>query len=171
MRILLLPLLAAPLLAQTADPISQALRGRYEAVRTNLIEAADLMPEEHYGFRLTTAQRPWGEWIGHSATAMESNCAAMQGKSTPPVDHSAHASASGKANMTQMLRAAAMTCDAAFTAMTDARLAAPVGERKVIPANAAISLIATLNSHYGNMVGYLRTKNLVPPSTARAAKR
>ena len=38
---------------------------------------------------------------------------------------------------------------------------------QAVTVKAMISLVASLQEHYGNLVGYLRTKGIVPPSSAR----
>jgi hypothetical protein len=57
--------------------------------------------------------------------------------------------------------------------MTDAKATAQatVADRKVYPVQPMVSLVASLNEHYGNLVGYLRSKGIVPPSSARAAQK
>ena len=61
-------------------------------------------------------------------------------------------------------------CDTALKQMNDKRALAESqsGERTTYPVQAMLGLLSSLNSHYGNLVGYLRTRGIVPPSTARA---
>jgi hypothetical protein len=133
----------------TGDPVTQAILNRYEDVKRNLVEAAEAMPEEHYSFRLTEPQRTFAEWIGHTALAIGS-C----GGSRPATK------AATKAELIQALKDAFAGCDRALGRTSD---------RKVLAD--AVSLIATLNAHYGNLVGYLRVKGITPPSTARRTMR
>jgi hypothetical protein len=46
-----------------------------------------------------------------------------------------------------------------------------IGNRKLYPVTPMIGIVASLNEHYGNMVGYLRSKGIVPPSSARNAQK
>jgi hypothetical protein len=79
-------------------------------------------------------------------------------------------SLTGKDAIAKALADSFTYCDAAFQGMDDAKAVQEVtiGERKVVPANVMVSLVASLNEHYGNLVGYMRTKGITPPSTARA---
>jgi hypothetical protein len=59
-----------------------------------------------------------------------------------------------------------------FDGLTDAKSLeeVQVGNRKVAAVDVMFSYIANLNAHYGNMVGYMRVKGVIPPSTARTNK-
>ena len=63
-------------------------------------------------------------------------------------------------------------CDSVIQSMTDAQTLSEVtiGSRKIVPVDSMIGYIANVNAHYGNIVGYMRMKGVVPPSTARATK-
>lgn len=145
-----------------------AVRLQYGNARRNLIEAAQAMPEEHYSFKLTPPQRTYVEWVEHTASLCLRACATAQG-ATPPVA----AKASGaKAEAVAALEAAFAYCDAVITGMTDGHAVRVVSQTPRRTAlDALLGLIANLNSHYGNMAGYLRTKGIVPPTTARAQQR
>jgi hypothetical protein len=56
-----------------------------------------------------------------------------------------------------------------FESLNDAKAMeeVPAGNRKVVAVDVMFSYIANLNAHYGNMVGYMRVKGVIPPSTAR----
>jgi hypothetical protein len=138
------------LLALAADdPVTQAILNRYADAKRNLIEAAEVMPEEHYSFRLTESQRTYGEWIGHTAIAVGS-CGGNRPSGKP----------ASKAELVQALKDAFAGCDRALESAPDRKTLAD-----------AVSLIAMLNSHYGNLVGYLRVKGITPPSSARRTMR
>ena len=66
-------------------------------------------------------------------------------------------------------------CDAAYAALTDANFGEPVkvtgpGNRTTDSTRGAVLNfnVTHNNEHYGNVVLYLRLRNRVPPSTARA---
>lgn len=143
----------------------QSVIARYNTVKQNLIEAAEAMPENDYGYRLTPPQRPFGAWIGHTAAGNFNVCAAIKGdkpesRATEPKT---------KAELKAALTASFEYCDAALTSKTDQEALTAVDGR--YPVNAMIGLIASLNEHYGNLVGYLRSKGITPPSTARTTKK
>lgn len=159
MRLLLAVVLALPsLFAQ--GPFTEAIMAAYERVKTNLIETAAAMPEEHYEFRLTPQQRPFSEWLAHTAMGNYSFCAAIRGTQAPSDTHTA-AAAKGKADIQAALKASFDYCDATLKEASDQKS----------PAKPMIALVTSLNEHYGNLVGYLRAKGVVPPSTARVSKK
>jgi hypothetical protein len=153
--------------AQTANPLTQAVTARYESVRQNLIETAAAMPESDYNFRLTPPQRPFGEWLGHTAMVNYSLCASIRGTQSP--DTSQLHGLTAKAALKKALSDSFDYCDASLKAMDDKKALTEVkaGDRATYPVQAMVSLVAALNEHYGNLVGYMRSKGIVPPSSAR----
>lgn len=170
MRRALLFVVALPLLAQ--NPVTDTVKGAYGRARQNLIETAEAMPEADYGYRLTKDQRPFGEWIQHTAMGNYNSCSAMKG-TTPPDAMKALHSMTAKSEIQQALKASFDYCDAALNEMDDQKIGKEltIGERKLTPIQPMIGLVGSLNEHYGNLVGYLRSKGIVPPSTARAAQK
>jgi hypothetical protein len=160
---------AIPLLAQ--NPMTDAVKSAYNRMKQNLIETAEVMPEADYGYRLTPPQRPFGEWIEHTAAGNYAFCAAMRG--TPPPDAAkALPGLKSKGEIRRGLAESFEYCDGALNGMTDQKALSEVvtGERKSYPVQAMISLIGSLNEHYGNLVGYFRSRGIVPPSSARGAR-
>ena len=162
--------LAAPLCAQ--NPFTDAVRANYNRIKQNLIETADVMPEADYAYKLTPAQRPFSEWIEHTAMSNYSYCSLAKGSQPPEAMKSVHG-LSGKADISKALKDSFEYCDAALKEMDDRKALAEVtvGDRKVYPATPMVNLVGLLNEHYGNLVGYMRSKGIVPPSTARSKKK
>lgn len=166
--------IAWPMLAQTPGPLTEAFLERYRAVRLDLTESAELMPAEHYSFKLTPAQRAFGGWIAHTVMLNYFACAGISGKTAPEMDHSKHSDATPKEQLVAELRKSYEFCDSSFAGLTDERLLnteVKAMGRTVRSVALTYTLIGTSSSHYGNMVGYLRSKGLVPPSTARSQKK
>lgn len=170
MRATCLLLAGLPLLAQ--NPVTDAAKASYNRIKQNLIETAAVMPESDYGYKLSPPQRAFGEWIEHTAQSAYTFCAGMQGAAPPDIIKSLPG-LHKKAELQSALKASFDYCDAAFQGMNDQKAAAEVaiGDRKVYPVTPMIGIVASLNEHYGNLVGYLRTKGIVPPSSARAMKK
>ncbi len=160
---------ALPLLAQ--NPVTDAVKSAYNRIKQNLVETAGVMPESDYGYRLTPAQRPFGEWIEHTAAGNYNFCSTIGGK-TPPEAMKALSGLKAKADIQRGLKESFDYCDAALEGIDDQKATSEVtiGARKAYPVQAMISLVASLNEHYGNLVGYLRSKGIVPPSSARSAR-
>ncbi|HAX44127.1 MAG TPA: hypothetical protein DCY80_16390 [Solibacterales bacterium] len=160
----LLLLIAAPAVAQPS-PVMDAVRLQYGNAKRNLIESAQVMPEQHYSFRLTPPQRPFGEWIEHTAALNLRVCATAQGVQPP----AAPRTSGSKDEIVKAIEASFAFCDAALASMSDEqalRVLNPNPRRTAL--DSLLGLVASLNSHYGNIVGYLRVKGITPPSTARA---
>ena len=159
--------LAASLHAQTANPLTAIVLDRFNALRMNLEETAELMPAEKYDFKLTEPQRSFANWIGHTAGNGYNYCSIIKGERPPEAaKHAEHLKT--KAELTRALKESMAYCAEALQDMNDHKALTPAGPNNVAPVRGMGLLIANLNSHYGNLVGYLRVNNIVPPSTARA---
>jgi uncharacterized damage-inducible protein DinB len=163
--------IASGLFAQS-NPLTEAVRSRYQSIRQNLVETADVFPDDAYSYRLTPAQRNVAEWLAHTAMGNYAFCASIKGEKTPQAAQAA-GKASAKPEVVKALRESFAYCDAALEGMTDEKALMPGGSgaKPVAPVQGMISLIASANEHYGNLVGYMRSKGIVPPSTARAQKK
>ena len=157
-------------MAQSPNPLTDAVMARYKIIRQNLIESADAMPEDAYSFRLTPPQRPFAEWIGHTAMGNYNYCAMIKGQ---PADMHALHGLEGKTALSKALAQSFEFCDSALKDMDDRKALTEVtlGDKKVYPVQGMIGLVSSGNEHYGNIVGYLRSKGVIPPSSARAAKK
>ncbi len=168
---LLLCLAAGAIALDAQNPLTDAVMTRYKSIRQSLVDSADVMPADAYGYRLTSGQRTFAEWVVHVAIGNYTQCAVIRGEKPPETAH-LH-DASDKAVLSEALKKSFTYCDAALSGMTDAKALAPanVGGRQVYPVTGMVNLVASANEHYGNMVGYMRSKNITPPSTARAKKK
>lgn len=168
-RTLLLIACGLPLAAQSANPLVDAVNSRYQGMKRNLIETADVMPEESYTYKLSPAQRAFGEWIEHTAMGNYGFCSTIKGEAPPKVDHPQMNKAALKAALQQSFE----YCDQAMSGLTDAKAlaAGTMNGKPSYPVNGMVGLVASLNEHYGNLVGYMRTKGITPPSSARGMKK
>lgn len=170
-RCCLLLLISSCAFAQSKNPLTDAFMARYKSIKQNLIESAEAMPEEAYSYKLTPAQRDFGAWISHTVQGTYSYCATIKGEQTP--DSARFHDMTGKAVLTKAIKDAFDYCDAALKDMTDEKALAAhsVGGKQVYPVQGMVALLASENEHYGNIVGYMRSKGVTPPSTARASKK
>lgn len=170
---LIAALLAAPSIAAAQTPASQlttlsgGMRSLYQAIRRNIVEAAELMPEQEYAFKPTPDVRSFGQLVGHLANTQYNFCAAALGVASP--NRMNLETLATKAELVKALQDAVAFCDPAYDKLTDADApaAAAFGSAKITKGYALVYNIAHDNEHYGNMVTYLRMKGLVPPSSAR----
>jgi len=127
--------------------------------------AAGKMPEEQFAFKPDPAVRSFGQILGHVADANYSFCAGVLGESSP--SPGIEKTKTTKAELTAALRDAFAYCSRAYDALTDASASETVkafGQERnklgVLWFNASHNL-----EHYGNLVVYMRTKGVVPPSS------
>jgi uncharacterized damage-inducible protein DinB len=156
----------ALLQAQSAtDPLSGGIRGIYNISRSNVVRAAEKMPEENYSFKPSPDVRSFGQIIGHIADAQYQFCSVALGETNPAPG--IEKSKTSKADLVKALNDALTYCDKAYSAMTDAHAADMV---KFFGRDQPKLAILAFNSahnmeHYGNLVTYMRIKGLVPPSS------
>ena len=167
MHRLLISLLAvsACVLAQD-NPISSAVKMQFGMAKGMITRAADKVPESEYAFKPTEAVRSFGQLVGHVADAQYMFCSAAMGEKSPAAG-SVEKTKTSKADLVQALKDAFAYCDKAYDGMTDAAASQPV---KFFGREMAKIGVLTFNNmhdyeHYGNMVTYMRLKNIVPPSS------
>jgi hypothetical protein len=128
----------------------------FNAVRRNLEAAADVMPAEKYSYKLTDGQMTFGEWLMHSAQRNYADCAVLKSETALAV-----AGLKTKDEVSTALKDSFAYCAAAVEHADEAKiLASPQ------MTNAFLHITIHNNEIYGNIVGYLRSNGIVPPSTA-----
>lgn len=167
MRTLLIAAALATGAYSTPNPLTEAVTARYNSAKQNLIETAEAMPEADYGFQLTEEQRPFSGWIEHTAMGNYSFCSGIASEPAPEAAHALHG-LSKKSELVSALKESFAYCDGVLKALNDTT--AVTEKNGKYPVTAMVSLIASLNEHYGNLVGYLRTKGITPPSSARTRR-
>lgn len=152
------------------DTLAGGLGQLYRSIRTNVMEAAELMPEEHYSFKPSADVRSFGELVGHVTNTHYNFCSAAREVASPARIN--HETLKTKAELVAALKTSLEFCDAGYTGLTDPQVLAPAkfGQAAITKGYALVYNIAHDNEHYGNMVTYLRLKGLVPPSSARVRR-
>lgn len=169
-RAVLISLTLAAALTQNAqeNPLSTNNRFVYGVTQKVLLRSAELMPEESYAFKPTEAVRSFGQIVGHVADAQYNFCSAAIGeKRTAPKVENAKTS---KADLIASLKEAFGFCNRIYDGMTDAG-----GTKKVKLMGSEMPAMGVLNinqmhtmEHYGNLVTYMRMKDIVPPTSDAA---
>jgi len=165
--------------AAPADPLSTFVKGQFRNATLNLIGSAEQMPEANFSMKLgTTAEvRTFASLLGHVINANYLFCSFAKGEANPnKTDYERDATAQTKDSLVKGMHAAMDYCQPAYDALTDAgflktvtipgRGGAP--GREVPASQMLLQNVIHDNEEYGNLVGYFRQKDLVPPSTARA---
>lgn len=158
---------SVPAFAQGPAPVTGVGTAKdvWQMAATYVLKSAEMMPEAEYSFKPVSTVRSFGEVIGHVAGAEQTFCSAALGEA-PKVENDIEKSVKTKAGLVAALKAAAEYCGRAY-AITDAQA---TGMTKLFGNDnskyfALMLNAAHVNEHYGNLVTYLRIKNMVPPSS------
>jgi uncharacterized damage-inducible protein DinB len=151
--------------APSGNPLSAHNRLMYQGVKLILLRSAERMPEENYAFRPTEAVRSFGQIVGHVADSQYAFCSRVLGEKYPAPE--VEKTKTSKADLIVALKDSFAYCDKGYEAMTDASAAEMV--KHMGRDTPKLGVLATNNvhtvEHYGNLVTYLRMKNIVPPSS------
>jgi uncharacterized damage-inducible protein DinB len=169
MRTLVICLLASGAAFAQDRPLSAFNQRAYGQIKTWLLASAEKMPESNYAFKPTESVRSFGQLIGHVADAQYLFCSAALGEKPPAPN--IEKTKTSKADLIAGLKDAFAYCDKAFNGMTDTAGAETVklfgGD---VPKFGVLVVNITHSAeHYGNIITYLRLKDIVPPSSETAA--
>jgi len=156
--------LACGTLQAQTNPVVTEMKGAYTAVKTNLLKAADKIPDDAYAWKPVDSVRTVGALIDHIAGQFRT-CNAVSGKQTT-VD----VSKTSKADVVAALKASFDACDAAWDAMSDTAatemIAGRGGQRSKLGTLIFMTVVHN-NEEYGYLSMYMREKGIVPPSSDR----
>ena len=170
LRALLICLLAPTAAAVAEDrPLNAFNVKAYGYLKDVLIRTAEKMPEENYNFKPTEAVRSFGQVLGHVADSQYFFCSMAMGEKNPSLK--IEKTKTTKADLITSLKDAFTYCDKAYNGMTDASGSETV---KLFGDDTRKRDVLTINNmhtveHYGNLVTYLRLKNIVPPNSEQGA--
>ena len=153
---------------QTFTLAKEMLAG-YQMTQTNLAEAAQKMPDEHWEFRPTPDIKPFGQLVAHAALAQFRNCATLRGEDNPKKDEKEEARRS-KTEAIALLKASTGYCDPPMSALSDSAMSeqTKMGPNQVAKGLFPAMVITHGAEMYGTMAVYLRLKGIVPPTTEKA---
>jgi uncharacterized damage-inducible protein DinB len=155
----------APASVQPENPLIGHSRMTYGMMKTWLLRSAEKMPEENYGFKPTAAVRSFGSIVGHLADQHYRFCSLARGESYPNLK--IEQTKTSKADLTSALKEAFAYCDKAYEAMNDKSAVETVKLGSLQHPKLGLLTVNLAHSslHYGNLITYMRLKNVVPPST------
>jgi len=161
------PAAAAP---SPDNPLSTFNKFAYAHEKDILLRSAEKMPEENYSFKPVDTVRSYGQIVGHVADAQYLFCSVALGEKNPAPK--IEQTKTSKADLIAALKDAFTYCDKAYNGMTDASATQMV---KLFNFDAPKLGVLTVNlmhnqEHYGNLVTYMRMKNIVPPSSEPASQ-
>lgn len=147
------------------NPLVAHNKSIFGGVKQILLRSAEKMPEENYSFKPTAAVRSYGQIIGHVAEAQYSFCSIVLGEKNPAPK--IEQTKTSKADLISALKNAFAYCDKAYDGMTDVSAIQMV--KSIGGDTPKLGVLATNNlhtiEHYGNLVTYMRLKNIVPPTS------
>jgi len=151
--------------------LATSLQRGYANLKANLTEEAGKMPEADYNFKpgSTAEVRPFGRVIANVAEAQFGQCSTVNGVPNPMQGKHLEEELKTKAEITKALADSFALCDTAFSSTTDENAVQFVkqGQNEVTRAAALYGVLVHGNELYGTGAVYLRSKNIVPPSTER----
>jgi uncharacterized damage-inducible protein DinB len=162
---LLMLFLAAAVSAQETSPLSDHNQSVYSGAKKILLRSAEKMPAENYGFKPAESVRTYGAIIGHIADSQYAFCSAVRGEKSPAPKIEQNKTV--KADLIAALKESFAYCDKAYDGLTDKSAVETVkimgGDRPKL----GVLNINTIHSieHYGNLVTYMRMKDIVPPTS------
>jgi hypothetical protein len=151
--------------------LATSLQRGYNGIKANFTAAAEKMPEADYMFKVgsTPEARTYGQLIAHIAQSQFGGCSALTGVPNPMAGKNLEQELKTKAELTKALADSFAICDKAFEAVTDANATEMVkaGQNEQTRAASLYGVIVHANEIAGTAYAYLRSKNIVPPSTER----
>jgi len=154
--------------------IATSLQRGYAGFKNNFTQAAEKMPEADYTFKpgSTPEARTFAQVIDHISQAQFGQCSALSGKPNPMQGKQLEQELKTKADVTKALAESFALCDPLFSAVTDANATESVkmGMNEATRVAALYGIIVHGNEMYGTAAVYLRSKNIVPPSTENAGR-
>jgi uncharacterized damage-inducible protein DinB len=170
---------AQPAAQAPANPLSTYLKNAEAAVQTNIVKSAEKFAEADFGFRpsgVATEVRTFGQLLGHIANSSYFYCSRAKGEANPSKTD-IEKTVTAKADLVKALTDAFAYCDSVYGSITDATFTELITvpgpnntTRQIARTQVLIGNLAHNNEHYGNLVTYMRAKNIVPPSSERSSQ-
>lgn len=154
--------------------LATSLQRGYTGFKTNFTAAAEKMPEADYNFKpgSTPEARTFGAAIAHIVQSQFGQCSGLKGVPNPMAGKQLEQELKTKAEITKALADSFAMCDELFSQVTDANATEMVkqGQNEVTRAAALYGVLVHGNEMAGTAYVYLRSKNIVPPSTENAGR-
>jgi uncharacterized damage-inducible protein DinB len=164
----LLLILPGKSFAQSPNPLTANARVQFGALTGFVVRAAEKVPDDLYSFRATPEVRSMGELFGHIADAMFGMCSTAAGSKPPRTG--VEKAVTTKAELIAALKEGVGYCNTVFDGMTDQKgvETVPFYFGPTPRLSVLYFTVTHTYEHYGNLVTYMRLKNIVPPSSEPA---
>ena len=166
LRALLISLVLLPGIARADErPVNAFDKVAYGYLKDVILKSAEKMPEENYAFKPTEAIRSFGQVLGHVADSNYYFCSKALGETNPlpKIEETKKT----KAELVGALKEAFAYCDKAHASITTASTTEMVKFQGMDLSKKDVLTVNNMHTveHYGNLITYLRLKDIVPPST------
>jgi uncharacterized damage-inducible protein DinB len=159
-----------------ANPMTTVFRNRTTALRRNVLQALDSIPEAKFNYKPTPAQLTVGYIAQHMAADDYFFCNNFGDKKATISDEESKTADSvkatwPKAKLMANLRAAVAFCDDAMTQLDDTNLGAMITvpgpnntTREVSRMTYLVGHAIDLADHYSQLANYMRINGILPPT-------
>ena len=152
--------------APTPSP-SKELAATFQRAAAEILDIAEAMPAEKYGYKPTPEISSFGDQLVHVAGITQRFIDTAKGIKTEAAHHGPMA----KPEVIALLKKTFQSAQEMINPLTDAQLLEPVkfpfGDRTVTRATFWQGPLYQIRNHHGQLVVYLRMNGIVPPTTAR----
>jgi len=150
-----------------APSLAKEMAASFQRASTEILDVAEAMPAEKYGYKPTPEISSFGEQLVHVAGITQRFVDTAKGTKTEAPHHAA----TTKPEIMELLKKTFQNAQDAINPLTDAQLMEPVkfpfGDRTVTRATFWQGPLYQIRNHHGQLVVYLRMNGIVPPTTAR----
>jgi hypothetical protein len=158
---------APPEFKPSVNPVMDAARRSLTDHSKNLIDAAELMPADKYGYHPTEPQMTFGTLVAHIAQTNTVLCS-MIGNLPVNVDVMKLPDTASKEMLVAAMKQSFAACTEALAKATDAQLGEELTlmERRSGQSRAAavITITSDWADHYSTAASYLRLNGILPPT-------
>ena len=158
---------APPEFKPSVNPVTDFVRQSLAQQSKHLIDAAELMPADKYGYHPTDAQMTFGKLVAHIAQTNTVICSAIGNVPASP-DVMKLADTAPKDTLVAAMRQSFTVCSEALAKATDAQLGEELtlmGRRSgQSRATAVITITNDWADHYSTAASYLRLNGILPPT-------
>ena len=155
----------AAVFGQNGNPLTAGARTQFGALTGLVIRSAEKVPEDLYSFRATPEVRTMAQLFGHVADALFSMCSTAAGAKPP--QSGIEKGVTAKPALIAALKEGVGYCNTVFDGMTNQKGAETVPFYFGPTPRLSVLYFSVTHTyeHYGNLVTYMRLKNIVPPSS------
>jgi DinB family protein len=151
-----------PAVAQQ-NPMATEVQQSWGRTMSNVVAAAEKMPEENYGFKPAPESQSFRDLVAHTADSAMGACTAFSGERKT----AGAANMQSKADLVGALKSVAAECEKTYGSFTDAKATEMIAGRggQNTRIGSLYRNVIHIEHEYAQMAVHLRLKGLVPPSS------